>query len=78
MRIEAHEIGRQPRVLGKELSDSRVLNVSVRPWTVDDDLWALIESLLPSWPQRAPGPQPVDDRLCLQGILYVLYNDISW
>ncbi|GAA2459862.1 hypothetical protein GCM10010405_50130 [Streptomyces macrosporus] len=27
---------------------------------------------------KAPGPRPVDDRLCLQGILYVLYNDISW
>ncbi|MGP3923604.1 transposase [Streptomyces sp. 8N616] len=24
------------------------------------------------------GPKPVDDRLCLQGILYVLYNDDSW
>ncbi|MEU3091960.1 hypothetical protein ABZ703_37420, partial [Streptomyces massasporeus] len=23
---------------------------------------------------EAPGPKPVDDRLCLQGILYVLYK----
>ncbi|MFJ8465014.1 transposase [Streptomyces swartbergensis] len=38
----------------------------------DDELWALIEPLLPPWPQKAPGPKPVDDRLCLQGILYVL------
>ncbi|MFI7246517.1 IS5 family transposase [Streptomyces qinglanensis] len=45
---------------------------------VDDNLWALIEPLLPPWLQKAPGPKPVDDRLCLQGILYVLYNDISW
>ncbi|WUQ57602.1 IS5 family transposase [Streptomyces canus] len=52
--------------------------MSVRPWIVDDDLWALIEPLLPTWPQKAPGPKPVDDRLCLQGILYVLYNDVSW
>ncbi|WP_420711941.1 transposase [Streptomyces sp. NRRL F-5527] len=44
----------------------------------DDDLQALIEPLLPPWPETAPGPQPVDDRLCLQGILYVLCNDISW
>ncbi|MFD8845664.1 transposase [Streptomyces pseudogriseolus] len=43
-----------------------------------DDLWALIEPPLPPWPQKAPGPQPVDDRLCPQGIPYVLYNDISW
>ncbi|MEV0600316.1 transposase [Streptomyces sp. NPDC050315] len=24
------------------------------------------------------GPKPVDDRLCLQGILYVLHQDIAW
>lgn len=45
---------------------------------MDDDLWALIEPLLPSWLEKAPGPKPVNDRLCLQGILYLLYNDISW
>ncbi len=45
---------------------------------MDDGLWALIEPLLPAWPQKAPGPKPVDDRLCLQGILYVLYNDMGW
>ncbi|MFG2994853.1 IS5 family transposase [Streptomyces sp. NPDC048257] len=52
--------------------------MSTRPWIVDDDLWALIEPLLPPWPTRSPGPRPVADRLCLQGILYVLYNDIAW
>ncbi|WP_406347313.1 transposase [Streptomyces sp. NBC_00648] len=45
---------------------------------VDDDLWMLIEPLMPPWPERSPGPRPVADRLCLQGILYVLYNDIAW
>ncbi|WP_373430905.1 IS5 family transposase [Streptomyces canus] len=45
---------------------------------VDDDLWELIEPLLPPWPERSPGPKPVDDRLCLQGILYVLHQDIAW
>ncbi|MET9236853.1 transposase [Streptomyces cellulosae] len=49
-----------------------------RPWIVEDERRALIEPLLPPWPQKAPGPKPVDDRLCLQGILYVLYNDVSW
>ncbi|MFD3701427.1 IS5/IS1182 family transposase, partial [Streptomyces sp. NPDC058646] len=29
---------------------------------VDDDLWALIEPLLPPWPARSPGPRPVADR----------------
>ncbi|MFJ8827653.1 IS5 family transposase [Streptomyces sp. NPDC102467] len=45
---------------------------------VDDDRWELIEPLLPPWPERSPGPKPVDDRLCLQGILYVLHQDIAW
>ena len=45
---------------------------------VDDDLWALIAPLLPPWPERAPGPRPVDDRSCLQGILFVLYTGITW
>ncbi|MEU2800695.1 IS5 family transposase [Streptomyces sp. NPDC007117] len=52
--------------------------MSTRPWIVDDDLWALIEPLLPPWPERSPGTRPVPDRLCLQGILFVLYNDIAW
>ncbi|MDF9867889.1 transposase [Streptomyces pratensis] len=52
--------------------------MSTRPWIVDDDLWALIEPLLPPWPKGSPGPKPVSDRLCLQGILFVLYNDIAW
>ncbi|MFD7836175.1 transposase, partial [Streptomyces sp. NPDC059761] len=52
--------------------------MSNRPWIVDDDLWARIEPLLPPWPTRSPGPRPVADRLCLQGILYVLYNDSAW
>ncbi|MFE5589206.1 IS5 family transposase [Streptomyces sp. NPDC056549] len=49
-----------------------------RPWIVEDDLWARIEPLLPPWPDRSPGPKPVDDGLCLQGILYVLHQDIAW
>lgn len=35
-------------------------------------MWGLIEPLLgPPWPQKAPCPKPVDDRLCLQGILHL-------
>jgi transposase len=54
------------------------VGVTNRPWIVDDDFWALIEPLLPPWPERSPGPRPVPDRLCLQGILYVLHQDIAW
>ena len=42
-----------------------------------DGLWALIKPSLPPRPRKAPGPKPVDDRLCLQRILYVFYNDVS-
>ncbi|WP_240449980.1 IS5 family transposase [Streptomyces sp. S1] len=52
--------------------------MTTRPWIVDDDLWVLIEPLLPPWPEKTPGPRPVPDRQCLQGILYVLINDIAW
>jgi transposase len=52
--------------------------VSVKPWVVDDELWAMVEPMLPVWPERSPGPKPVPDRLCLQGILFVLYTGIPW
>ncbi|MFD5562051.1 IS5 family transposase [Kitasatospora griseola] len=45
---------------------------------MDDELWVRIEPLLPAWPERSPGPRPVDDRRCLQGILFVLYTGITW
>ncbi|GAA2097637.1 hypothetical protein GCM10009759_27920 [Kitasatospora saccharophila] len=51
--------------------------MSNKPWIVDDELWARIEPLLPAWPERSPGPRPVDDRRCLQGILFVLYTGIA-
>nr|WP_179893784.1 transposase [Streptomyces sp. gb14] len=40
-----------------------------------DELWALIEPLLPPWLERWAGPRPVPDRFCLQGILF---NDRPW
>ena len=49
-----------------------------KPWIVEDELWALISPLLPPWPARSPGPRPVPDRLCLQGILFVLHTGIGW
>ncbi|MBG0566624.1 IS5 family transposase [Actinoplanes aureus] len=49
-----------------------------KAWVVDDELWKLIEPVLPAWPAKAPGPRPVSDRLCLQGILFVLHTGIGW
>lgn len=49
-----------------------------KAWIVDDELWELVERLLPPWPEKSPGPRPVPDRLCLQGILFVLHTGIGW
>ena len=49
-----------------------------KPWVIEDELWDRIEPLLPAWPDKAPGPRPVPDRLALQGILFVLYTGIGW
>jgi transposase len=46
---------------------------------VPDELWELVEPLLP---KRTPSPKgghpPVDDRVCLTGILFVLKTGIGW
>lgn len=48
---------------------------------IDDELWALIEPLLPP-PRprryRYPGRKPVADRAALTGILFVLRSGIRW
>lgn len=46
---------------------------------VDDDLWAIVESVLPPWQPSPRGGQPrKPDRLCLTGILFVLKTGIPW
>jgi transposase len=51
-----------------------------RPWEVPDGLWERIEPLLPVRQRRFryPGRKPLDDRLVLQGILFVLHTGIGW
>jgi len=51
-----------------------------RPWEVSDELWALIEPLLPQVQRRYryPGRKRLDDRKALCGILFVLYTGIAW
>jgi transposase len=48
--------------------------------TVDDELWELIQPLLPVKPRRCryPGRKPLDDRRVLNGILFVLATGIPW
>ncbi|MFF7240284.1 IS5 family transposase [Streptomyces collinus] len=51
-----------------------------KPWEVDDELWAVIEPLLPRVERRArhPGRKRHPDRLVFQGILFVLHTGIAW
>jgi transposase len=47
---------------------------------VDDELWNIIEPLLPRKPRREryPGRLPVSNRQALSGILFVLQTGIPW
>lgn len=46
---------------------------------VTDELWELIQPLLPMHtPSPKGGKPPVDDRVCLTGILFVLKTGIPW
>lgn len=50
------------------------------PWLVSDELWELVEPLIPRRPRRFryPGRLPLDDRRVLSGILFVLHTGIGW
>lgn len=48
---------------------------------VSDDLWERVAGLLPPRPPRRvrhPGRLPMDDRVALAGIIYVLTRDVPW
>jgi transposase len=48
---------------------------------IDDELWALIEPILPPPKPRRfryPGRQPLSDRAVLNGIIFVLKTGINW
>lgn len=52
---------------------------SSRPWIVSDELWLLIEPLLPvTAPKLVAGRPRVPDRQTLCGILFVLHTGIQW
>jgi transposase len=56
------------------------MSMRAKPWEVPDGLWERIEPLLPRRRRRFryPGRRPLDDRLVLQGILFVLHTGIGW
>ena len=46
---------------------------------VTDELWDVVEPILPKWTPSPKGGQPRKcDRLCLSGILFVLKTGIAW
>ncbi len=50
-----------------------------RPWVVPNELWSLIEPLLPvPAPKLVTGRPRVPDRQALCGILFVLHTGIQW
>ncbi|MEV0254747.1 IS5 family transposase [Streptomyces sp. NPDC050732] len=54
-------------------------NRQSRPWIVSDELWSLIEPLLPKpGPKLVEGRPRVPDRQALCGILFVLHTGIQW
>jgi len=50
------------------------------PWEVSDELWGLVEPLLPVRERRFryPGRKRFPDRQALCGILFVLHTGIAW
>lgn len=51
-----------------------------KPWDVDDELWVVIEPLLPKVERRTrhSGRKRHPNRLVFQGILFVLHTGIAW
>jgi hypothetical protein len=54
--------------------------MAAAPWIVSDELWELIEPLLPKKKRRFryPGRKRLPDRQALQGILFVLHTGVAW
>src|SRR2546425_10225120 len=54
--------------------------MATAPWIVSNELWELVEPLLPKKERRFryPGRKRLPDREALQGILFVLHTGIAW
>ena len=54
--------------------------MAAAPWIVSDELWELIEPLLPRKERRFryPGRKRLPDRQALRGILFVLHTGVAW
>jgi transposase len=55
------------------------MSMAAAPWIVSDELWELIEPLLPKKERLRPGGRSRHpDRQTLSGILFVLHTGIAW
>ena len=54
--------------------------MAAAPWVVSDELWQLVEPVLPRKERRFryPGRKRLSDREALCGILFVLHTGIAW
>ena len=54
--------------------------MATSPWVVSDELWVLVEPLLPKVERRSryPGRKRLSDRDALCGILFVLHTGSAW
>jgi transposase len=50
------------------------------PWRLPEGLWLRVLPLLPVVQRRVrnPGRRRIDDRCCLEGILFVLFSGLPW
>lgn len=48
-------------------------------WKVRDELWETVEPMLPAREPSPKGGRPrVDDRICFNAIVFVLFTGIAW
>jgi transposase len=53
--------------------------VAASVWRVRDELWEVARPLLPAYRPDARGGRPrVDDRVCFNAIVFVLFTGIAW
>lgn len=54
--------------------------VAWEPWRLPEGLWLRVLPLLPVVERRFrnPGRRRIDDRRCLEGILFVLFSGLPW
>jgi transposase len=54
--------------------------VAWEPWRLSEGLWLRVVPLLPVVERRYrnPGRPRIDDRRCLEGILFVLFSGLPW